>query len=186
MLKTLDLSVSRFRYPAGLLLCGSLFVLGTKLISARRRVRVAPYTGPAGGWGSAKAVASALMRERVPVSGARILLHQNKSTGFACVSCARAKPKSRPLEFCENGAKATAWEIDAHRATPDFFAHHTVGELLTWSDHQLERQGRLTHPLRWDQESDKYLPVQWEQAFRDIGHRLPASGRLCRNVLSRS
>ncbi len=149
-------------------------MLGTKLISARRRVRVAPYTGPAGGWGSAKAVASALTRERVPVSGARILLHQNKSTGFACVSCAWAKPKSRPLEFCENGAKATAWEIDAHRATPDFFAHHTVGELLTWSDHQLERQGRLTHPLRWDQESDKYLPVQWEQAFRDIGQRLQA------------
>ena len=39
---------------------------------------------------------------------------------------------------------------------------------------RLERQGRLTHPLRWDKESDKYVPVQWEQAFRDIGHRLQA------------
>ncbi len=112
------------------------------------------------------------MRERVPLSGARLLLHQNKHRGFACVSCAWAKPKSRPLEFCENGAKATIWEIDAHRATPEFFANHTVQDLLTWSDHQLERQGRLTYPLRWDKESDKYLPVPWEEAFRDIGQRL--------------
>jgi molybdopterin-dependent oxidoreductase alpha subunit len=174
MLKTLDLSVSRLRYPTGLLLGGALFVLGAKLASTKRRARVAPYKGPAGGWGSAKAVAEALIGNRVLLSGGRLLLHQNKSQGFACVSCAWAKPKSRALEFCENGAKATAWEIDAHRATPDFFANHTISDLLTWSDFQLERQGRLTHPLRWDKESDKYVPVQWEQAFRDIGHRLQA------------
>ena len=171
-MKTL-LTVSRLRYPTGLLFC-ALFVLGAKLASTRGKRRIAPYKGPAGGWGSAKAVAEALIRNRVPLRGARLLLHQNKSQGFACVSCAWAKPKSRPLEVCENGAKATAWEIDAHRATPAFFANHTISELLTWSDFQLERQGRLTHPLRWDKESDKYVPVQWEQAFRDIGHRLQA------------
>ena len=66
------------------------------------------------------------MRNRVPLRGARLLLHQNKSKGFACVSCAWAKPKSRALEFCENGAKATAWEIDARRTTPEFFANHTA------------------------------------------------------------
>ena len=174
MSKTLDLRVGRLPYRTGPLLVGALFLLAMRLISTKRKARVAAYTGPAGGWGSAKAVTEALMRNRVPLSGARLLLHQNKSKGFACVSCAWAKPKSRPLEFCENGAKATAWEIDAHRATPDFFANHTVSELLTWSDFQLERQGRLTHPLRWDKESDKYLPVQWEEAFRDIGQRLQA------------
>src|SRR5712671_6006766 len=82
--------------------------------------------------------------------------------------------QSRALEVCENGAKATVWEIDAHRATPDFFAHHTVNALLAWSDHRLEAQGRLTHPLRWDRGTDKYLPVEWDDAFSDIGQRLHA------------
>jgi anaerobic selenocysteine-containing dehydrogenase len=61
----------------------------------------------------------------VPLKGARLLLRQNKAKGFACVSCAWAKPKSNGLEFCENGAKATAWEIDAHRATPELFSKQT-------------------------------------------------------------
>ena len=44
-----------------------------------------------------------------------------------CVSCAWAKPaKPHPLEFCENGAKATAWEITSRRADPAFFAAHTA------------------------------------------------------------
>ena len=177
MLKTLGFDEGQLRYPTGLLLFGALLVLGAKFASTRRRPRVAPYKGPAGGWGSAKAVSEELIRNRVPLSGARLLLHQNKSKGFACVSCAWAKPKSRPLEVCENGAKATAWEIDAHRATPEFFSSHTVSELLTWSDYQLERQGRLTYPLRWDKLSDKYIPVRWEEAFRDIGQQLRACDR---------
>jgi anaerobic selenocysteine-containing dehydrogenase len=111
------------------------------------------------------------MRQRVPLSGARLLLRQNKPNGFAYVSCAWAKPKSRALVFCENGAKATAWEIDAHRATPTFFEDHTVGELLSWSDHQLEAQGRLTHPLRWDKTTNKYRPINWNQAFLEIGNQ---------------
>jgi molybdopterin-dependent oxidoreductase alpha subunit len=143
----------------------------------RRRIRKSPYipyAGPAGGWGSANSVASILIRERVPLNGARLLLRQNKVKGFACVSCAWAKPKSRGLEFCENGAKATAWEIDAHRATPELFSKHTVTELFTWSDYHLEAQGRLTHPMRWDKASDKYVSVKWGDAFRDIGMRLQA------------
>src|ERR1700751_2219170 len=115
MLKSLDLSVSPLRYPTSVLLGVALFVLGAKLAFARSKRRIAPYTrskrriatykGPAGGWGSARAVAEALTRNRVPLSGARLLLNQNKHNGFACVSCAWAKPTSRPLEFCENGAK---------------------------------------------------------------------------------
>ena len=178
MLKTLERSVSLLPYPSGLLLCGALFGLGAKLGSTRRKAaRLAAYKGPAGRWGSEKAVTEALIRNRVPLRGARLLLHQNKSKGFACVSCAWAKPKSRALEFCENGAKATAWEIDVRRATPEFFANHTVDELLGWSDFQLERQGRLTHPLRWDKACDKYLPVRWKEAFRDIGRRLQSARR---------
>ena len=54
------------------------------------------------------------------------------------------------------------------------FSKHTVTELLTWSDYELRSQGRLTSSDRWDTTSDKYLPVKWEDAFRDIGVRLQA------------
>jgi anaerobic selenocysteine-containing dehydrogenase len=180
MSKIPNFATGHRRYRIGCLFVGVAALLTARLLSKRRRTRIVPYahavryTGPAGGWGSAKAVATELIRERVPLSGASLLLHQNKAKGFACVSCAWAKPKSRALEFCENGAKATAWEIDAHRATPEFFANHTINDLLGWSDHQLEAQGRLTYPLRWDWASDKYLPVPWERAFQDIGQLLRA------------
>jgi hypothetical protein len=84
------------------------------------------YTHPAGGWGSVQSVARSLTGEHVPVSGARVLMHQNKPDGFMCVSCAWAKPaKPHPFEFCEEGAKATTWEITTRRCTPEFFAEHT-------------------------------------------------------------
>src|ERR1700679_3257888 len=121
----------RLQYRNHPFLVGALIMLTAQHLLRRRRIRKSPYipyAGPAGGWGSANSVASILIRERVPLNGARLLLRQNKVKGFACVSCAWAKPKSRGLEFCENGAKATAWEIDAHRATPELFSKHTVTE----------------------------------------------------------
>ncbi|MBB3543854.1 FdhF/YdeP family oxidoreductase [Rhizobium sp. BK399] len=130
-------------------------------------------SGPAGGWGSAKSVTEIVLREHIPLSGPSLLRHQNKPEGYMCVSCAWAKPaKSHPLEFCENGAKATAWEVTSKRADETFFASHTLGELETWLDHDLEEQGRLTHPMRWDSASDKYIPVAWDTAFDEIGREL--------------
>jgi anaerobic selenocysteine-containing dehydrogenase len=37
--------------------------------------------------------------------------------------------------------------------------------LRTWSDMDLEDNGRLTHPMRYDVTSDKYISVAWEDAF---------------------
>lgn len=131
------------------------------------------YTGPAGGWGSAKSVSEILVRERVPASGSALMRKQNKPEGYMCVSCAWAKPaKPHPLEFCENGAKATAWEITRRRAGPEFFAKHTLRELEDWRDHDLEEQGRLLEPMRWNAETDRYEPVMWEAAFAEIGREL--------------
>ena len=130
---------------------------------------------PAGGWGSAHTTASLLVHERALLKGSRVVLHQNKPDGFACVSCSWAKPASpHSIEACENGIKATAWEITSKRTPPEFFARHTVTELLTWSDLALEDEGRLTEPLRWDEETDKYVRVPWAEAFADIGARLKA------------
>lgn len=68
-----------------------------------------------------------------------------------------------PLEFCENGAKATAWEVTNRRADAEFFTAHTLTELEAWRDHDLGEQGRLTQPMRWNAQTDKYEPVKWEE-----------------------
>ncbi|MBN8749823.1 putative oxidoreductase [Xylophilus ampelinus] len=132
-------------------------------------------TPPAGGWGSLKAVSGSLLREHIPIAGAAALLRQNKAGGFACVSCAWPKPGApRVAEFCENGAKATAWELTDKRLAPDFFAAHTVSELRAWSDHALEAGGRLTAPMRYEPGSDRYVETGWDEAFAAIGLRLKA------------
>ena len=132
-------------------------------------------TPPAGGWGSLKAVTQILLKESVPASKAAVLAVQNKHEGFMCVSCAWAKPADpRPAEFCENGAKATAWELTSKRRPPAFFFEHTLTELESWSDHDLEAGGRLTAPMRYDPTSDRYLACSWEEAFAGIGAELKA------------
>jgi molybdopterin-dependent oxidoreductase alpha subunit len=141
----------------------------------RRKESFSPYKLPAGGWGSANSLGNILSREGVLLSGPLVLGRQNKVDGFQCVSCAWPKPASPlPFEFCENGAKATAWEITSHRCTPAFFAQHSVSELLGWADYDLEQAGRLTHPMRYDAASDHYVPVSWGEAVAHIGRELAA------------
>ncbi|WP_244851156.1 FdhF/YdeP family oxidoreductase [Caballeronia sp. SL2Y3] len=133
------------------------------------------YPFASGGWGSMKAVATILMQEKVPIKDSAILLKQNKPDGFMCVSCSWAKPADpHTFEFCESGAKATAWDTTAKRMTPEFFELHTVKQLLNWHDHDLEEAGRLTAPMRYDAATDKYVEVTWQQAFDEIGKELNA------------
>ncbi|MBJ9975027.1 FdhF/YdeP family oxidoreductase [Pseudomonas sp. S75] len=137
------------------------------------QVHYKPYQSAAGGWGSARSVMAILWREQAMGNAPLALFKQNKPKGFACVSCAWAKPGDpHALEFCENGAKATAWELTRRRTGPEFFAAHTLTELRTWSDHALEQQGRLTHPMRYDVASDRYQVTTWEQAYAQIGAQL--------------
>jgi molybdopterin-dependent oxidoreductase alpha subunit len=133
------------------------------------------YDGAEGGWGSLRGIVETALRERPTPAALNTLRRQNKAGGFMCVSCAWTKPaQPHALEFCENGAKATLWELTSRRCTPDFFAKHTVTELKGWKDHDLEQQGRLTHPLRYDATSDRYVPCGWDEAFRAIGAELKA------------
>ena len=142
-----------------------------RLIHPAARYR--PYTSASGGWGSAHSVMNILWREQALRKGPLALLKQNKPKGFACVSCAWAKPGDpHALEFCENGAKATAWELTALRTEPSFFERHTLTELRGWTDYALEQHGRLTHPMHYDAASDRYLPTSWEEAYARIGATL--------------
>jgi molybdopterin-dependent oxidoreductase alpha subunit len=127
------------------------------------------YTSPAGGWGALEATSKALLEQNIAISGSVTLLRMNQPEGFDCPGCAWPDPKhTSSFEFCENGAKAVAWEATAKRCTPEFFAAHTIAELESWSDYQLEMQGRLTHPMAYDAAADKYLPASWEDAFTRI------------------
>jgi len=133
------------------------------------------YEGAEGGWGSMRGIAETALRERPTPGALDTLRRQNKVKGFMCVSCAWGKPADpHPFEFCENGAKATLWELTTRRCTPEFFAQHTLGELRTWKDHDLEQTGRLTHPMRYDRAIDKYVPCSWDEAFQAIGRELKA------------
>jgi len=92
--------------------------------------KIQPYDGPSGGYGSLASVVDILVREGLPIEGSEVILKQNKADGFMCVSCAWGKPaEPHPLEVCENGVKATAWEITHHRANEAFFDKHTLVEL---------------------------------------------------------
>ena len=136
---------------------------------------IKPYTAPAGGWGSMRGMAEVVPHEGPGLATLDTLRRQNKPEGFMCVSCAWGKPaKPHLAEFCENGAKATAWELSSHRVTPDFFQRHTVSELDGWMDHDLEQAGRLTHPMRYDRATDKYVAASWDEAFQTIGSKLKA------------
>jgi molybdopterin-dependent oxidoreductase alpha subunit len=138
-----------------------------------RKLRYEPYRQPTGGWGSIKSVVGHSVKQKAIRSASGLLRHHNKVGGYACTSCAWPKPaKPHVAEFCENGAKATFWDLTSKRTTPEFFERHSVTELLSWSDYELENRGRLTHPMRYDAASDKYRPVAWEEAFADIGERL--------------
>ena len=137
--------------------------------------RVAHYDGPSGGWGSLRGIAGVFGREWATPAAVETLARQNKPHGFMCVSCSWSKPANyHAFEFCENGAKATLWELTTRRCTPEFFARHRVSELLEWKDFDLEEQGRLTHPMRYDASADHYVPCAWEDAFAAIGDGLKA------------
>ncbi|SFM26320.1 FdhF/YdeP family oxidoreductase [Marinobacter zhejiangensis] len=137
------------------------------------KIRIRPYAGPAAGWGALKSVAQSWLASANGIKSLRALLKTNQQNGFDCPGCAWGdSPDSGLVKFCENGAKAVNWEVSARSVDPAFFARHTVTELAKQSDYWLEYQGRLTHPMRYDAESDRYLETSWDDAFALVARHL--------------
>ena len=131
------------------------------------------YAGPAGGWGALKATAIAVRTQMDAFDAPATLLRTNQPDGFDCPGCAWPdKEHKSTFQFCENGAKAVTWEATTKRVTPAFFAEHTVSALWEKSDFELEGYGRLTHPMKYDPQSDTFRPVEWDDAFARIGEVL--------------
>ena len=129
------------------------------------------YHHPVAGWGAAVSVTRVLLKQGELIDGARVVFKMNhEDGGFDCPGC--AWPDDRHglrLDICENGIKHSTWELTKKRVGAEFFAAHTVSELMTWSDFALEDAGRLTEPMRYDAASDKYVPVSWEEAIELAG-----------------
>src|ERR1700759_1615316 len=134
-----------------------------------------PYESPAGGWGGLEATARGLREQSIGLKGSGLLQAMNQPDGFDCPGCAWPDPRhTSSFEFCENGAKAVAFELTKRRVTREFFAAHTVRALEQQSDYWLEEQGRLTEPMCYDPTTDHYVPIEWEDAFTLIARELNA------------
>src|SRR4051794_32030328 len=98
----------------------------------------------------------------------------NKKGGFDCPSCAWPDPDGERsfAEFCENGAKAIAWEATDARVTPEFFARYSIDELASQFERWLGDQGRISQPMVLRRGSDHYEPITWANAFAMISDEL--------------
>jgi molybdopterin-dependent oxidoreductase alpha subunit len=113
------------------------------------------------------------LEEMGPRRSLQTLLKMNHIDGFDCPSCAWPDPDRRKAaEFCENGAKAVAWEATRKRVRADFFQAHSIAELRAESDHWLESQGRLTEPMYRPPDATHYEPIGWDAALNLIADRL--------------
>ncbi|MBC2640143.1 MULTISPECIES: FdhF/YdeP family oxidoreductase [unclassified Rhodococcus (in: high G+C Gram-positive bacteria)] len=109
-----------------------------------------------------------------PVRTARTLMKLNQRDGFDCPGCAWPETPGhrKHAEFCENGAKAVAEEATTRTVTPEFFAEHSVAELLRRTEFWLGQQGRLTHPMVLLPGATHYEPIGWDAAFALIAGEL--------------
>ena len=100
----------------------------------------------------------------------------NQQEGFDCPGCAWPDPDHRTtFEFCENGAKAVADEAMKAHITPQFFQQHSIQSLSELSDYELNRKGRLAHPVYLPEGASHYESISWDDAFELIANKLNAT-----------
>ncbi|MGO4382841.1 FdhF/YdeP family oxidoreductase [Specibacter sp. RAF43] len=105
----------------------------------------------------------------------KTLLAMNQKDGFDCMSCAWPDPPDRKTaEFCENGAKAVAWEAGLLKVPREFWAQNTVSSLRERSEYWLGQQGRLVEPMYKPAGADHYQPISWDNAFGIVARELNA------------
>src|SRR5687768_15528515 len=128
---------------------------------AETRLRVGPPADHAAGLEAVRLSMANAVRQMGVVKATRNLRALNQVDGIDCMSCAWPDPKGprHTAEFCENGAKAVAWEGTRATVEPSFFAAHSLTDLAGRTDHWLEQQGRLTHPMVRRRDAEHYEPI---------------------------
>ena len=132
------------------------------------------YSHPAAGWPALVASTRKLMDYKAFLRGSISILHSNQPNGgFDCPGCAWPDHKThKSLDVCETGIKVIASETMSRRADAAFFAKHSVKELQGWSGYELEHSGRLSEPLYYDAEQDRYVAISWQAAYERIADTL--------------
>ena len=133
-----------------------------------------PYDHPAAGFPAVFSSFRYAAKTSGVVRGLRVFLDVNQANGFDCPGCAWPDPAGHrsAFEFCENGARAVAHEADVRRVDAAFFAAHSIEQLRTESDFQLEHHGRLTEPVIKRAGDTHYRPLSWDEAFDVVGTAL--------------
>ena len=117
------------------------------------------------------------IQEMGAIRAFQTLAKMNQKGGFDCPGCAWPDPDDKRSvlgEYCENGAKALAEEATLKRVKPDFFAKYSIEEISNWSDYEIGKSGRLTHPMILEENATHYKPISWNDAFQLIGEQLKA------------
>ena len=106
--------------------------------------------------------------------GTKALAAMNQRGGWDCSSCAWPDPDDHRsvAEFCENGAKALAYEGTTEKAGREFFRQHSVQEMAARSDYWHGTTGRLVEPMVLRPGATHYEPISWADAFNMIGKTL--------------
>jgi len=133
---------------------------------------IKPYEAAAGGWGSLESTTRFIFDSKHALKNMRNLMRMNKAKGFDCPGCAWGDDNKSTFSFCENGAKAVAWEATKRSIGADFFSQHSVSTLYQQSDYFLEYQGRLTEPLSYNPQTDRYEAIDWNDAFKLIAQHI--------------
>ncbi|MGI5176361.1 FdhF/YdeP family oxidoreductase [Dactylosporangium sp. CA-152071] len=143
---------------------------------AEERLRVGPPADHAAGLPAVRLSVTNAVRRMGIVKATRNLLALNQVDGVDCMSCAWPDPqgKRHTAEFCENGAKAVSWEGVRETVEPAFFAAHSLEDLAGRTDHWLEAQGRLIHPMVRRDGGTHYEPISWDEAFALVATHLNA------------
>ncbi len=106
-----------------------------------------------------------------PVKSLKTMFKLNQKGGFDCPGCAWPDPddeRSSLGEYCENGAKAIAEELQSKTIGAAFFAEHSVYELSELSDFEIGKKGRLAEPMLLKKGGTHYEAISWEKAFEVI------------------
>lgn len=151
---------------------------GAKKSSTKKKHKFSQkdYKHPAAAWGAAFSVGRVLLEQEEVVQGVDAIFRMNhENGGFDCPGCAWPDDrKGLRMDICENGIKHVTWEMTKKRVDREFFERHSVSKLESWSDFELENVGRLVEPMVYDPDTDHYVPISWDDAFKLVAKHLNA------------
>ncbi|GGD11757.1 FdhF/YdeP family oxidoreductase [Hyunsoonleella pacifica] len=142
-----------------------------------KNLRVKEPPTNSAGVGGLKAATAHAVKYIKPSNILKITQNINQKGGFDCPGCAWPDPddeRSSLGEYCENGLKAMAEEMQNKLIYREFFANNSVDELASLSDFEIGKSGRLAEPMYLPKGATHYQPISWENAFRKVGEHLNA------------